>query len=164
MARRRAMIARVAALAMLGLMACAAPAAAASAHLCRAPTDGTLRPIPRALAPAVARAFHARMTPAEIRANGVLRCARGRVLACLRGANLNCGQADTRRTNRGAAAWCRDNPDATFVPLYAAGHTGIYAWACRAGRPVIARQVQQVTPRGFVRGAWRPIPGTAGSW
>ena len=116
-------------------------------------------PIPLSLAPEVARVFHARMTPAEVVRNGVLRRDRhGRMLACLTGANLNCGKANTARHNTGASAWCRTHPNATFVPLFASGHDSIFAWACRGRRPVIAGQVQHVDPDGYVAGAWRPLP------
>lgn len=117
------------------------------------------RPIPLARAAAVARAFHAKMTPEEVAHTGVMRRGPdGRWLACLTGANLNCGKADTSRTNRGASWWCRHHPGAPFVPLFASGHASIYAWGCRGRRAVIARQVQRVDAQGYVAGAWRAIP------
>ena len=120
---------------------------------------GAPRPIPLALAAAVARAFHARMTPEEVVRTGVMRRGPdGRWLACLTGANLNCGKADTSRVDRGASWWCRRHPGAPFVPLFASGHASIYAWACRGRRAVIARQVQTVDAQRYVVGAWRVIP------
>ena len=120
---------------------------------------GAPRPIPFARAAAVARAFHARMTPEEVVRTGVMRRGPdGRWLACLTGANLNCGKADTSRVDRGASWWCRRHPGAPFVPLFASGHASIYAWACRGRRAVIARQVQTVDAQGYVVGAWRVIP------
>ena len=120
---------------------------------------GAPRPIPLAQAAAVARVFHARMTPQEVVRTGVMRRGPdGRWLACLTGANLNCGKADTSRANRGASWWCRHHPGAPFVPLFASGHASIYAWACRGRRAVIARQVQRVDAQGYVAGAWRVIP------
>jgi hypothetical protein len=102
------------------------------------------------------------MTAAEVERSGVIRCAGGAVLACLTGANLNCGQADTRRHNPGAIAWCRTHPNADFVPLFAAGHASIYAWRCEGSRPAIGRVVQTVDARGFSAAHWRvvvPAPG-----
>ena len=117
------------------------------------------RTIPLARAAAVARVFHAKMTPEEVVRTGVMRRGPdGRWLGCLTGANLNCGKADTSRTNRGASWWCRHHPGALFVPLFASGHASIYAWACRGRRAVIARQVQRVDAEGYVVGAWRAIP------
>ena len=132
------------------------PAFLALAGCARAAPPG---PIPLSLAPEVARVFHARMTPAEVVRNGVLRRDRhGRMLACLTGANLNCGQADRSRRNHGATVWCRAHPDAPFVPKFATGHTTVFDWRCAGQRAVIAAQVQQVDARGFVRGAWRVLP------
>ena len=140
------------------LAGCAGGAAAARPAACRGRPDGTLLPIPLDLAPTVAATFHARMTAAEVAGNGVLRCEGGTVLACLTGANLNCGQADRSRRNHGATVWCRAHPDAPFVPKFATGHTTVFDWRCAGRHAVIAAQVQQVDARGFVRGAWRALP------
>ena len=130
---------------------------------CRGATDDTLRPVPPSLAPKVIASFRVTMTPAEVERNGVIRCAGGAVLACLAGANLNCGKADTRRHNPGAAYWCRTHPDARFVPLFAAGHASVFAWRCAGTEPVVARVVQQVDARGFSASHWRVIvPASAG--
>ncbi len=138
----------------------AASAGPASARLaaCRSRPDGTLLPIPLDLAPLVARSFHARMTAAEVVRNGVLRCDGTTVLACLTGANLNCGLADQTRRNHGATVWCRSHPDAPFVPKFATGHTTVFDWRCAGHQAAITAQVQQVDAHGFVRGAWRVLP------
>ena len=140
------------------LAGCAGGATAARPAVCRSRPDGTLLPIPLELAPLVAATFHARMTAAEVRRNDVLRCDGEAVLACLTGANLNCGPADRTRRNRGATVWCRAHPDAPFVPKFATGHTTVFDWRCAGRRAVIAAQAQQVDARGFVRGAWRALP------
>ncbi len=142
------------------LAGCAGGTAAARPAVCRGRPDGTLLPIPPELAPRVTATFHARMTPAEVARNGVLRCDGQAVLACLTGANLNCGPADRTRRNHGAAVWCRAHPDARFVPKFATGHTTVFDWRCAGQRAAIAAQVQQVDARGFVRGAWRALPPT----
>jgi len=152
----------------LAALALAAPggcarAPAAGPALCRGPTDDTLRPVPLALAPAVNAAFHATMPPAMVVRTGVIRCADGALLACVTGANLNCGPADTSRDNQGAIAWCRDHPEAAFVPLFAAGHASIYAWHCAQGHAVPGRIVHPVDAQGFSADHWRRIavPGAS---
>ena len=130
--------------------------AAIAAPVCTG-TDPTLRPILPALAPTVAAAFHARMTPEEVERNGFVRCDHDTVLACLTGANLNCGKANTAQTNPGAAYWCHSHPNAEFIPAFATGHETIYAWRCRGTQAAIDRQVQQLDPSGFVAGAWKPL-------
>lgn len=146
----------------LATIALAAPggctrAPAAAPALCRGPTDDTLRPVPLVLAPAVNAAFHATMPPAMVVRTGVIRCVDGAVLACVTGANLNCGKADASKHNPGAIAWCRGHPDAAFVPLFAAGHASIYGWHCTQGRAVPGRIVQPVDARGFSADHWRKI-------
>jgi hypothetical protein len=152
----------LATLALATLGGCA-PTRADRPALCRGATDDTLRPIPLALAPAVNAAFHATMPAAMVVRTGVIRCADGAVLACVTGANLNCGPADTSRHNPGAIAWCRGHPDAAFVPLFAAGHASIYAWHCAQGRAVPGRIVQPVDAQGFSAAHWRKIAVPGGS-
>lgn len=120
-------------------------------------TNDTLRPVPPSLAPAVIAAFGVRMTPAEAARQTVIRCDHGEVLACMSGANLNCGQADTRRVSRGGDTWCHDHPNAAFIPMFATGHATIYTWRCDGTRAVPERQAQAVDARGFVAAFWRRI-------
>ena len=119
-------------------------------------TDATTRPIPPALAPAVIAAFAVSMTPAEIATNGVIRCADGHLLACLVGANLNCGKADTRTGNPDASAWCRDHPSADFIPRYAILAGNIYGWRCAAGIPEVVDRIEDIDRHGFVTRYWKP--------
>jgi hypothetical protein len=87
----------------LGALALAFPASAASASgYCtsgvspRAPV-----PVPKGLEAAVARAFG---LPVDVvRRGAFVRCAKGKLLACAVGANLNCGKANTRRSLPGAS-------------------------------------------------------------
>lgn len=139
--------------AVLAIVLAAAPGSA-----CRpAETDAVTRPIPSSLAPAVIAAFQVRMTPAEIVETGAMRCAEGHLLACLIGANLNCGKADTRTRNAGASRWCRDHPNSDFVPLVATGHDTIYSWRCDGSHAVIERQVENVDRQGFVTENWKRV-------
>ena len=68
------------------------------------PADGT-RPVPASLAHAVIAAFGVHMTQAEVMRTGVVRCAKGVVLACLTGADLQ-------------------------IPMISAGHSGLMSATC----------------------------------
>ncbi|HSU06970.1 MAG TPA: hypothetical protein VLI93_15505 [Acetobacteraceae bacterium] len=130
----------------------------ARAQICRAgETDAATRAIPEAVAPAIIAAFHANMTSPQVIRNGVIRCVDGQLMACLAGANLNCGKADTSQVNRGAAEWCRTHPNADFVPAFASGHQTIYDWRCDGSRPMITRQIAHVDKDGFVVEHWQRV-------
>jgi len=129
------------------------------AALCRqAGTDDTLRPIPASLVPAVNALFHTSIPPDVAVRMTVFRCDGGHVLVCGVGANLPCGKANASKTSAGGEQWCREHPDAEFIPAYATGHDTIFAWRCLAGQAAIVRQVFQVDPRGFVAEFWRQLP------
>jgi hypothetical protein len=129
--------------------------AASAAPVCHGTT--LPEPAPTDVAPAVIETFHATMTPAEVEHTGFVRCDHGVVLACLTGANLNCGKGNASRRNRGAESWCQTHPDASFVPLFAAGHDSIYAWRCHGTRAIIERQVQRLDAQGYVVENWREV-------
>lgn len=128
------------------------------AQICaRLDTDDTLRPIPASLVPAVNALFETRM-PSQYAVNStVYRCAEGHVLICTSGANLPCGKANASRTNTGAAEWCRQNPDAVFVPAFATGHDTIYEWQCRGQVPIAASQTYAVDSRGYIAELWKRL-------
>ena len=146
----------VAALA-LGTPPFACPASAAiSAAFCssgaapRAPV-----PVPRQLEAGVARAFD---IPVDlVRDGGFVRCAGSRLLACVIGANLNCGKVNARRSLPGASEFCRANPDADVVPMAATGHDTIYDWRCVGGRAVATKTVVAVDRQGYDAGNWKEI-------
>ena len=114
-------------------------------------------PVPPDLARAVIETFHVATTPVEVEHTGFVRCDHGVALACLTGANLNCGKGNASQGNMGAEWWCQKHPDASFVPLFAAGHDSIYAWRCHGTRAVIERQVQRLDAQGYVTENWREI-------
>ncbi|WP_325598808.1 hypothetical protein [Rhodopila sp.] len=124
----------------------------------RLKTDDRQRPIPESLVPAVNAAFGTRL-PAHIAVGTtVYRCADGHVLVCTAGANIPCGKANTSRTpGPGPRDWCRNNPNADFIPAVATGHDTIYAWACKDGHPRIIRQMEQVDRRGFMSRYWKIV-------
>ena len=131
------------------------PAAACA----RTGTDDTLHRIPDSLVPSVNAAFGTSMPAPEATAATVFRCAEGRVLVCTTGANLPCGQASTSRTpGPGVVAWCRDHPNAAFIPAVATGHDTIFAWRCQGSTPQIDRQMLEVDPQGFVSQYWKMLP------
>jgi hypothetical protein len=124
----------------------------------RVGTDDAARPIPPEFVPAANAALGVRMPAEEAVASTTFRCVAGRVLVCTVGANLPCGKADSSRVpTKGMARWCRDEPNAEFIPAVATGHDTIYGWRCRAGEPAIVGQTLHVDPRGFVAEYWRPL-------
>jgi hypothetical protein len=150
----------IAVLALLGivLLSGAAHAQADPQQFCRrAGTDDTLRSIPPSLVPRAQSMFGPSMPSDMAQRTTVFRCMRGLTLMCNTGANLPCGKADTRRTNRGASAWCKDNPNSDFIPMYAVGHDTIYQWRCTDGQARIVSQQDQVDERGFITRYWRPL-------
>lgn len=151
---------RAAAAIPLGLLVWAGPSRAAEPEplRCHGPGMGTMvLPTPRSLVGAVAAAFGAHMPPDEVAAQSSIRCEDGVVLACMTGANLNCGKADVRKTSQGGDAWCREHPDASFIPMFATGHATIYAWRCEGTRATPERQAQTLDAKGFVAENWRRL-------
>jgi len=137
----------------------AAHAEPPAAACMRIGTDDTLRPIPQSLVPAVNAAFGTTMPVRMAIDTTVFRCAGGHVLVCTTGANLPCGKANAIRTpGPGAVAWCRDHPNAAFIPAVATGHDTIFAWSCQGGVARIDRQELNVDPRGFVSQTWKTLP------
>ena len=111
--------------------------------------------VPAELERSVAEVF--RIDVAQVRAAAVVRCVGSQLLACWVGANLDCGRADPRRRLVGATAFCRDNPDASNVPMAATGHDTIYDWRCVKGRAVAGKVVMAVDPQGYVAGNWKVV-------
>jgi hypothetical protein len=126
--------------------------------------DDTLRPYTPALDAGVRQAFrilfpHAPAPSSALLAEQThLRCMDGRVYACFTGANLPCDKIETSRSNPGADAYCRTQPDAGFVPAYATGHGNLYTWRCRSGRAEVSgRAFKALDPRGFAARLWAPV-------
>jgi len=112
-------------------------------------------PVPPELEAKVSEAFN---LPADlVRKTGFVRCARTRLLACVIGANLNCGKANLSRSLPGASEFCRDNPDADNIPMAATGHDTIYAWRCVRGRAVATKAIVAVDAQGYDAANWREI-------
>jgi hypothetical protein len=92
-------------------------------------------------------------------ANGAfVRCVGARLMACAVGANLVCDKADQRRELPGATEWCRDNPRAASIPMFATGHATIYEWSCKRRRAVAGKVVVTVDPQGYIAQNWKEVP------
>ena len=115
-------------------------------------TDDDVRPIPQSLVPAAKRIFGLRMPDQQVLHSTVFRCADGHVLLCTYGANLPCGKANSDRDLPGAEAWCRDHPNADFVPRFAIPWGNIYDWGCASGSPKVLKRIEEIDPHGFVAG------------
>ena len=83
------------------------------------------------------------------------RCVLGQVWGCFVGANLPCGQIDTRSepTER-MNDFCRESPNATFIPAAITGHSTLYAWVCHGELAVARREVVALDARGFGAEYW----------
>ena len=135
----------------------ASPAVALSrpADCARGAPRGAPVPVPRAFEAKVARTFGVSVD--AVRHGGFVRCAGGKLMACLVGANLNCGKASTRRSLPGASEYCRANPNADFIPMAATGHDTIYAWRCAGGRAVAGAAVRAVDSDGYDAENWKEV-------
>lgn len=131
-------------------------AAFADDPYCPNPAHAKARPAPAALAGALAKAFN--VDPAAAGAGAYVRCVGDKLMGCLVGANLNCGQADIRRFSAGAAAWCRRNPGAAVVPMSATGHDTVYSWSCEGRSAVAGKPAVTIDAQGFVADNWKELP------
>ena len=119
--------------------------------------DDTLRPIPASLAPAAARLFGVRAAGSVVRSTTVFRCLGGAVLVCTTGADLPCGKANTGRDLPVAGQYCRENPDASFIPMFVTGHNTIYRWRCEGTEASADGPVERLDARGFIGRFWKPV-------
>lgn len=140
------------------LLAPAAYAAGTPAQHCRqVGTDDAPRPVPASLVPTAKRALGLRAPNDVVRRTTLFRCAEGVVLVCTVGANLNCGKASTAESLAPARRYCRENPDATFIPAYVTGHDAIRLWRCRGVDAVAGEPAEALDGRGFVARLWKPV-------
>ena len=132
-----------------------APGAPVSAQYCRGAANTEALAVPDALAPAVAKAFG--VDDQAVRGASYYRCVRGRLLACVVGANLPCGKADVRRRLPGVDDYCRQNPGSTFIPMAITGHDTVYAWRCAGAVAAPGRPTERVDGRGYVARVWKRL-------
>jgi len=156
-ARERPSRCAIAAALALGALPYAFPATAASvsAACASGAAPRVPAPAPKDLEADVASTFG--VSVEVVRGGAFVRCAKGKLLACLVGANLNCGKANARRSLPGASEFCRANPGADAIPMAATGHDTIYAWRCVGKRAIPAKVVVAVDPDGYDAGNWKEI-------
>ena len=96
---------------------------------------------------------------ADFVGNSAWRCMGGKVYGCFVGANIPCwSKADTNRTpSDGATTFCKEQPNADFIPAFATGRETVYEWRCKEGTPEIVKQVFEVDARGFQVDFWYPL-------
>lgn len=124
---------------------------------------GGSSPVPLALKPFLSRALGL-SADAEFRPERFYwRCMNGIVFVCAIGANIPCAaKADLARRNVGADKYCRDNPEATFVPAYATGHETLFAWSCSLGHALPGKRMAKLDPRGYRTDFWYEVtPGVS---
>jgi hypothetical protein len=123
---------------------------------CPNPAHAKPAKVPPDLVSAVAKTFGIDST---VVANGAfVRCVGAKLMACAVGANLVCDRADQRRELPGATEWCRDNPRADSIPMFATGHATIYEWSCKRRRAVAGKVIVSVDPQGYVAEDWKEVP------
>jgi hypothetical protein len=89
----------------------------------------------------------------------IWRCMGGKVYACNFGANLPCdSKANTDKTPTQAMAdFCKQTPDADFIPMYITGHETIYSWHCVKDQPALLEQISQVDDAGYIANIWYEV-------
>ena len=87
------------------------------------------------------------------------RCMDGQVYACNFGANLPCSsKANTEKIPSTAMQdYCRENPDAEFIPMSVTGHSTIYSWHCVKDTPELLDQIAKVDAAGYLAEIWYAI-------
>jgi len=153
----RAGISAIVAALAFGALSLASPATPASLSALCASGQGprTPIPVPSALEAEVARAFGVSVD--AVGHGGFVRCAGNKLVACLVGANLNCGKANVRSRLAGASAYCRANPGSDMIPMAATGHDTIYAWRCAGKRAVAGKALVAVDPGGYDAANWKEL-------
>jgi len=141
---------------VIGASAATALSARAADAYCPSRSHQRPQKVPENLVGRVAQALQ--IDAAFARDTTFVRCAGPALMACTVGANLVCGKADARRKNPGAAAWCRDNPASTIVPMAATGHATIYEWTCVGSRAVAGKAVVSVDRQGYIVENWKTVP------
>jgi hypothetical protein len=86
------------------------------------------------------------------------RCADKAVLACVYGANIPCGsKAQTSQTPTSAIVdFCRQNPNANFVPMVVTGHETSISWGCHGSNPVVINS-SPVDAQGYTKAYWKAV-------
>jgi hypothetical protein len=128
----------------------------ARTYCARVGNDDQLRPLRSELVADARRLFNiGSYLPTEFVATSTfMRCMNGKAWLCYVGANLACAKAEVSRTSEGADAYCRQNPDATGVPMSATGHATLFSWKCVGSKAKVDQQIEHADPRGFLSENW----------
>ncbi len=89
------------------------------------------------------------------------RCSNGQVLVCgvVDMHETNCSRRD-RRQQAEYPEYCRENPNAQFIPFSAGNRRSVYEWRCRGKVPVVVRRYiseNELTPAGYMIAEWSPL-------
>jgi len=151
------MMMRVLMVLALGLMATLAAAPAHAGGYCQQ-LDSDPVPLPASLVPAAEKAFGIHTANAGwVERSTVVRCMGGKLLACNMGANLPCGKANTATSLPAGDDWCRQNPNADFIPAYISGHDSAEPWRCANGVPAIAGPPARIDAQGYLSEYWKVL-------
>jgi hypothetical protein len=143
---------------MLLAVMCASAAVPAHAETVCQHDDAIAQPLPAALVPAAEKAFGIHNADAGwVERSTVVRCMGGKLLACNMGANLPCGKANTAASLPAGDDWCRQNPNADFIPAYISGHDSAEPWRCANGVPAIAGPAAAVDAQGYLSEYWKVL-------
>lgn len=87
------------------------------------------------------------------------RCMAGHVYVCFVGANLPCdAKANTDKTPTQAEIdYCKQNPNADFIPAAVTGHETIYNWKCNKDAPEAGPAVVEIDAQGYQSNIWYQI-------
>jgi hypothetical protein len=91
------------------------------------------------------------------------RCSNGQVLVCgvVDMHETSCSQRD-RRQQAEDPEYCRENPNAQFIPFSAGNRRSVFDWRCRGKVPVVAKRYiseSELTPAGYMIAEWSPLVG-----
>jgi len=125
------------------------------AYCARVGNDDRLRTPPASLEGALKRLFN--ISGKYALESSYYRCADGKVMLCTVGANLPCGKADMSTMLPQADAWCRDNPNSTFIPMAVTGHDTPYNWRCAGRKAKAGAPVAKIDAKGFFVDNWKEL-------
>jgi hypothetical protein len=141
----------------LSAFAHAAYAAEPADHCAQVRDDDTVETIPPSLVAQAARLFHEPRNHVSAHRDAyVYRCMGGSVWICAHGANLSCAEGDTSPAPGGVETYCKQNPDASIVPMYVTGHDTVHSFQCVGGEARVTRS-QKTDARGFIVRQWRRV-------
>jgi hypothetical protein len=141
----------------LVLLALAAIPQAHAASRCQG-DELTPRPLLPQLLPQAEQAFGLSNAPSDwVQKTTVIRCMDGKIWACNAGANLPCGKANTATRLPAGDDWCRQNPNADFIPAYITGHDTAWRWRCLKGAPATIGPPASIDAEGYLSAYWKPL-------